>query len=509
MNNIRTTQQIQDTLSEIIRNTDSSISLEDGQYTKDIVVDVPSSEFRSVYVVLKYVSLIQSTTGIAELTNDVVFKSELATALDISATELTDVTTWDIPDTITNDVDALIYRTLNYLASNFNLTRTSATSARFVQRFYRVDNNGGGSLTVPLGTSVQTLDSSPFVYQTVTSSAQVPTLDSTVGLYYVEETVEAVETGTTYNVALSAIKQISPVISQATSTTNSTVALIAQDEETDSSLISRVDDAWAGRELNTITGYELFAKSYSGVLDSKTADPSQPDLYTRNSAGGADIYIKGVNLVQQPDQVEYVLGTDLYLLQFQPATSVVSVIGSTSGAITGATLSESGGGYDKSARALNYLDLSGASVVPTDGEILTVNYYYDKLIYDIQAGLEADANKVIDADVLSKQGTAVYIDMVLNVVTFSGDDPSTEINSMVSALLNGGTYDGITYVGYLLGENLDKSDVYTLVGDIDDIDRINNSLSTIERRTGTSGADTIVMIGNEYAVLGTVTITWS
>lgn len=505
--NIRTTQQIQNNIRDIIQSANSSVALEDGQIVKDIVIDAPSVELRNAYVIASYVRAIQSLDGIEELEDDDTFRTNLATALGVSNTELTEATTWTIPSTITNDIDALIYRDLNFLASNYNLTRTAATRARFIQRFYRADNNSSSPIQVPLSTSVQTLATTPLVFNTITSSSQSLTLNSINGLYYVEETIEASVAGASYNVALNSIRQISPVISQATTTTNTEIASSGADEESNSTLIQRIKDAWAGRELASITGLQNFVTSFSGISNSYVADPSD-DLFTRASAGGADIFILGRNLTQYSESHTYRSGTNRYLLQLQPVTSITSVIGSVSGTVTGFTLYESGGDYDKSARALNYLNLSSVSGL-FDGETLTVLSYYDKNVYDVQAALGADANRVIASDFLAKYSDIVYIDHILEVTTFSGQDPSDDINEILSSFYNGGTVDGTTYSAKNLGENIEKSDVINLITELSDIDSLDTDTLSIVRRTGDDGSDPIVIEGNEYARLGRIVLTWS
>jgi len=503
--NIRTTEQIQDAIVASIRNADPTIALEDGNIVKDIVVDAPSAEFRLAAVVNKFVVFIQSVDGIALLEQDATFKSELATALAISETELTEATTITVPSSITNDVDALIFDVINKLASNFNLTRTAATKARFIQRFFRQDDNSGSPITTALGATVQTIGTDPIVFATITSTARVPILDSVTGLFFVEETVEAEAAGANANVALGSVKQISPTIGTATTTSNTEIAATGQDDESNSSLLARIQDSWAGKELATVKGLDIFAKDFSGVIDSFVVDPSR-ELFVRSSAGGADVYIQGSNLSTDTQEIPFIIGTDLYLLQRQPATSITSVTGSISGVLPTSdfSLDEDTNSFAKSARALNNLDVSAATL--TDGEILTVVYRFDKLIFDLQAAIESEDNEVIAGDILFKQADEVLIDYTMDVATFSGQDPLAVITTQLSAFMNGGTVDGETFPGFVLSEDVQKSKAIDQILAVADVDSIDLDTLIIKRRTGDTGLDPIIIADNEFARLGTVTI---
>jgi len=503
--NIRTTEQIQQALVDSIRTADPTIALEDGNIVKDIVIDAPAAEFRLGYVVNKFVKFIQSVNGIALLEQDATFKSELATALAISETEITEATTITVPSTVTNDVDALIFDAINNLASNFNLTRTASSKARFIQQFFRQDNNSGSPITVPLGSTVQTIGTDPKVSTTITATAQIPTLDSVKGLFFTEETVEAELGGSSFNVAIGAIKQISPTISEATTTSNIEIAAIGQDNESNASLLDRIQASWAGKELSTVEGLSIFAKDFAGVIDAFVVDPSR-DLFTRSSAGGADVYIQGNDLINDTQVVPFIIGTNQYLLEKQPATSIISVTGSISGVLSTSEFSlvEDTNSFAKSARALNKLDVSAASL--TDGETLTVIYRYDKLIFDLQAAIETEANKVIAGDILFKQADQVLIDYTIDVETFSGQDPEAVITAQLSAFINGGTIGGVTYTGYVLSEDVKKTDSITQILLVEDVDSIDLDTLVIARRTGDTGLDPIVIADNEFARLGTITI---
>ena len=131
---------IRNRITTTIQSIDSTMDVQQGHTIKDIVVDAPGLEFKYAYVLLDYINTIKSLTGIEDLLDDTSFQEDIRVALDL--------------DTL-SDVLTLISSDLDDLVSNFGIVRTVAVTAKYMQRFYRSDNNGSVALTIPVGTTVK------------------------------------------------------------------------------------------------------------------------------------------------------------------------------------------------------------------------------------------------------------------------------------------------------------------------------------------------------------------
>lgn len=484
-------------IADEIKLINSSMDVQQGHVIKDVVVDAPGQEFRHAYVLVDYVNTIKSLDGILGILDDAGYKEDLRIALDLDTTE---------------DVDVLISSDLDDLASVMGVTRKAAVSAKYMQRFYRTDNNSGNPLTIPVGTTVKTADGS-VVATVLASAAQIPVLDTTTGLYYVEEVVTVTIAGSSGNVAIGALKQLSPQIIEASSTSNTVLLTGGVDEETDEALIDRIRIVRKGRNLQTESGLLSIAlgtaeDSPLSFQDALVVGPSNA-LMTRAYAGAVDIYTVGKNIQYVQERIYHSGGGTSYTLGYQPVESVISVDGSVSGALVFVTTLDTTSAVWGSTHAYTRIEVAGG----VDGEILTVTYRVDQAIIDAQRLMDSDEDFTIPgADILFRQGSMATIDISVQVFYFGArtqGNVEADIQSDLAAFFDGGTTsNNVAKTAKKLGENVDWSDVVAIITAVDDVDRIT--------LTGTNGirfyknsvrtySDPISIADNEYARLGTVT----
>jgi hypothetical protein len=494
-----TLKAIRDRMVSQLKTIDSLIDTQQGSPVKDIVVDSPSVEIRGNFVVLDYIMRTRNLDSFLNLLAEQDYLEDLRLALGFQTTD---------------EVIAMVESDLDDFADTFGITRIVARKALYLQRFYRNDNNSGAPVTIPLGTEVKTPDGLVSAV-TITSVGQVPIIEATTGLYYVEETAEATATGTDGNVALGTFTSMTPVLAQAISTSNVSLIQSGVDEESNGSLIERIKEARKGRNYPTTTGLRRLATgaldgSSLDFVDAKVIGPSDP-LMTRVLAGGVDIYVVGKSIVPYTEVIVYATGHTEYVLSVQPVETLSSVT-TSSGVLPYTFYSDVTGAFAGSTRALSSITLTSIGDL-ADGDAISVQYSYDGAIRDAQSLVSEGGEFHAPAmDALFRQARQAIIDVSLEVIQF-GDrtqaEVQTDVQSDLAAFFDGGTTSqGIVYTPRTIGEDIDVSDIIALIADISDVDRITLTGAkalVLEKNNVVVTESQIVMADYEYARLGTVT----
>lgn len=504
MGNIRDEKSqtaIETAIETVISETDATQDLTEGTVVKDIVVDAPATQFRDLYVLTDFVASLSNLSALLVILEDDSYLDDLETAL---------------PELTTTQIQAVIKSYIDGLASNYGITRTVARQAQYRQRFYRTDNNGGATVSIPVGTQVQNADGSIRAIVQV-STPQVPVLDSVggSGLYYVEETVVAVTTGSGGNTALNSLNRfVSAIPALATRTGNITLLVAGRDEENNADLVDRIRDSFRGRNINTVTGYSNILRADPlAFSDTKVVGPGNA-LMTRLATGGIDIYGIGSEPATISERQSYSSVQDMYLLSYQPVDSLLSVVGSVSGTINPAAyeLTTDTSAFAESARGRKAMSVLDPTAF-TNGEILTLTYTYDALIGAAQNQIESEDYDVPDADVLVKRATQVGLNLTLEIIytnTVAQATVRANLEADFAVFLAGGTTSrGIVRGAYDLGEDVDKSDILLVLGAVAGVDRIDLDTFVVKTVRGgvatTASTDPVPMDDNEYARAGTIT----
>lgn len=483
-----------------INTIDSTVDTQQGTPVKDIVIDGPATELRNNYVLEDYVNRIKNVDEFLDILDDDAYLEDMRVALGLT-------TVAEVKEMIETDLDDF--------ADTFGITRIVSRKALYVQRFYRPDDNSGSTISIPLGTEVKTPDGQVAAV-TITTVAQVPIIDATTGLYYVEETVEATTSGTDGNVSLGTLTTMTPQLSQANATSNISLIQAGIDEESNTSLVDRIKEARRGRNYPTESGLERLATgaledSTLSFVDAIVIGPTH-SLMVRAPAGAVDVYVVGKSIVSYEEVIRYDGINDTYVLGLQPVESATAAAGAVTGTLSMTFNSDVTGGFAGSTRAQNSITIDDTSPLVT-GEAITVSYTYDAAIRNAQ-DLVSDGGQfhAPAMDLLFRQAIQVSISIDLEVVQFgdrSQSDVQTDVEADLTAFLNGGTTsNNVLYSAKTIGEDIDRSDVIALVAAIDDVDRITltGTKAIVFEVDGVATEESPIPVAdNEYARLGTVT----
>ena len=231
-----------------------------------------------------------------------------------------------------------------------------------------------------------------------------------------EMIIKATEVGTSHNLSAGLIRVVSPSITGIVTCKNPSATSGGTNEESDLSLLSRVEDAATGRNLDTVNGYKSFIEAQTNVVEAYVADPID-DLMTRYPVGAVDIWTRVSSGTIDRTQVITGDGSETeFLLEYQPVQAYVSSTGV--GYPYTVTLSEdTTSGYAHSTQAQSKVVFASA---PAYGEEVTVTYRQYEDIYILQSLLDTDENRVAGGDVLVKRAQPVTIDIRMDLNVYSG-----------------------------------------------------------------------------------------
>jgi hypothetical protein len=134
---------------------------------------------------------------------------------------------------------------------------------------------------------------------------------------------------------------------------------------------------------------------------------------------------------------------------------------------------------------------------PKQGERITVEYRYNKLIGDLTELLED--NRVVTSDILIREATSIGVDVTVDVVPESGFNLSLVTlqqnvqNSIIDLLTS-----------EEMGTIVDSSDIIDVVYNNTGVDKV--TLLTFNLSGSTGVRSTITAEGNEYVASGTITV---
>lgn len=134
---------------------------------------------------------------------------------------------------------------------------------------------------------------------------------------------------------------------------------------------------------------------------------------------------------------------------------------------------------------------------PKEGERITINYEYNKLIVDATEAIEDI--RPITADVLVKAAIEVEIDVIAYIVVTSDYEEKQEtvkqdVSDNISSILNSEE----------LGTTIDASDIVDSIYNVAGVDRVRITKMNRANQTGTK--ESITVEGNEYISPGTISV---
>lgn len=440
------------------------ISTRSGTVVKDVVIDSPAQEFESAYTEIDNVALLSSLQNYASFTTD----------------------------------------QLNSVASDYGLTRLLGTKATgtIVFRFKALTD-----VNIPFNTRLSTAASTGvasvefITSQTViVSSANLPNYYNYLTSFYeVSVPIESSNIGASNNVAAGTITTVLSSISNLDSITNYLPTVNGTDDETNSSLSSRVQTKRLGNNIGTASGYETTVIADNRVLDSIVVGPNDTEMVRNEFGGSIDIYVLGTDLVQVSEAHTWNNTISEIVLNNQPIPTggIVSVTGALTGLLTLTTdyaftkdigvLANSSASSDK----ISFTAVGIPKLVAGGTQDITVVYSYNSLITDLQATLNIDTSHITASDVLIREANEILVNIYADVSTLSGYDKATIQAEIETAL-------GTTINAFKLNTDLQPSDVVAIIAGVTGVDKV--GLTTLQPNTD------VIANKTQYLRVGTITI---
>ena len=274
------------------------------------------------------------------------------------------------------------------------------------------------------------------------------------------------------------------------------------DQESNQSLANRIITKKLGNNIGTLTGYMSTVLADNRVIDAVAAGPNDPEMKRNQYGGSVDVYVLGTEIAQAQDVVISNLGQREFILLSQPSLNpsgsnfpIVSIAGSVAGTLT-MTLDynfvKDTGLLANSVSAQDKVVLTTTGLAKiTSGETITANYYYDKLINDLQLVVDADVSHITASDVLIREATEIPVNVTMDISISSGYDFTTVQSGVITAITN--SLDALK-----LDSDLQRSDLVQIAYTVSGVDKVN--LTTLIPLVDTIANKT------QYLRAGTITV---
>ena len=324
-------------------------------------------------------------------------------------------------------------------------------------------------IIIPVGTIVQgkaDTSSTAIAYVTTQSGSITSSspLNPNTGYYEVTLSIEAVTPGTSGNLGIGYINQLSTSISNVTSVYNKNALTNGKDTETTQSLLQRVLLKIQGRNLNTKQGLKSWTLEHSYVDQCLVIDPN--DEYSIRGPGGVDVYTKGRTAISYTQEVDQI--TNSIVLEKQPVVYdpngasdqiIVVIAGQSydlnSGIFTFVKDTETI--YQNSNKAKDMIAFTTEGLLQLQNvSSYTITYSYNALIEELQNDIESEENALLTGDVLFRDTNMVSVQMEFGIVVFNGYNKATVINDVKNNI-------EIFVNNMSLDEDLRQSDIVNIV----------------------------------------------
>lgn len=443
---IRTIGQVISDAITFIQSKIPSLSLLTGTVARDVVVESPAQEFALNWNELDRVQRQQTLT----------------------------------------DASAYTDEELTLLASSLGLTRSPGVTATGSVTF-RVANFTAGSndIVIPIGTAVSTsgglsnnnvVSFNTTVEKTFSAINANTYLNVATGFYELDVPVQAANPGVEGNVGAGAITTLINTISGVNSIVNILPTSGGSDEETNESLLARIQTKLMGTAAGTTNGILSLINSNTSVTSSLLIRPGDEELVRDQYGNAADVLIIGETLSSFPEVRNFSPGVVEYILTQQPLTTSTDPVESI---ITGVS---NGNSFDfirdvhfkvvldntsltrGSTRAQAKIVFLG-SPFPDASTPFTVNYTINSLVGELQSTLDADSNKIIGTDILVREAVKVLVRVSAFITIYPGytkTDVVTTATDNVANYLNSST----------LNQSVDESDIIAVIANTPGVDSV-------------------------------------
>lgn len=441
-------------------------------------------------------------TKAGTFTRDVVIDPH-ADALDNFYAELDVISKGQSPDLASAD-------DLVKLAENLQLEQKAAVRATDVVTFY---NRTGVTATIPAGTLVSSkpgaeVGAQQFVTLQTVIISDPGSFNADSGQWETTAPIRASVGGSQANVDAGAISVMITPIENVAGCFNENTITTGEDQETIFSLTQRVKSILMGNNIGTKDGYYEQVMVNLNVTDALVIEAGS-EYAERATFGAVDVLIRGGVTAQAIDEFTYHAGSMYHIFTYQPVhlftvSGSFTAVGSITGNLVEGThyaIVKDSSVYAGSVRGRDQFYYTGGL---TDGETITITYTYNSLIPTLQASVEGDSAKIVCADVLIKEAKVRLIDVTATIELFAGYDLTDVITRAETAVTN-------ALNDYLIGQEVQQSDIIALLAVIEGVDDILIPLTKFEENSSTGSITqdsdgNLVIPWDSYVQSGTVTI---
>jgi len=422
------------------------------------------------------------------------------------------------------DATLLLPTDLDQIGTNYGLTRLPGTAATGTITFrVRTYTTSSPIITVLAGTTVSTLatSQSPAVsFATTAGVTFTPSLapsyfNPASGFYEQSTTIACQTIGSVGNVGAQVITSLVSSVSGIDAVTNNTATTGGTDVESNTAFATRIQIKLSGNNVGTPNGIISLVNTNPSVQQAIIVGPNDPEMQRDQFGGSVDVYIKGQILTTVSDISQYLTaGSQIFILNHQPALSVSSVVGvvsSVSGHVfipgTDYNFVENPNTlFAGSTAAASYIEWIPSGTKPDNATNFTITYVYDSLIESLQALFNNNNNHIVASDVLVREAIQALINVNAFVIILPGFVPAT-----VAANVQTNLTVFINALG--LGAVIDLSDLVVVIEGTPGVDQVDISTLTLQSVEGittvTIPPGQRISIGkNAYTVANSLVITF-
>jgi len=335
--------------------------------------------------------------------------------------------------------------------ANYGSTPGGGSKSQVIQYFMRT-TRPTVDVTIPAGSLVSNSDGS-LVYSVVTGGTIYASSASTFqnptrGTYEIGLLVQAVGAGSEYSLAPYRIQTLITPIPGIDSTENRTTSSVGQAAEAVASQETRLKTSLLGINLGSAGGIssKILNALPDQVSDVSVIEPFAQEFTRVVSTPALDIYVIGTLLEATSETIIATGGQTLIPLSNVPAASLTSVTVNGS-SISGATLiPDTSPETGKSVRALDQVELS---VPLISGEVVVLNYTYNKVPQNVQTQVFSSGEGFLfNTDILVRYPDEIGISVIGEIRVLPSFDVIEVQNNVTSYFETLFTFTSFTEVIY-------------------------------------------------------------
>jgi uncharacterized phage protein gp47/JayE len=473
--------QVYNDLKNLILQERSDLNVLPKSVVSDVFLVPAATEWTKLNILISFVSGLQSFESIVNMLADATFLDSVAEALGVTV----------------EDVKAIITGALDQLATNYNKTRKAAVTATGVVNFYRPDPVPSAQLSNVIATGTEVYTNTGVNYRVTSDVPYTNTYyDPNYNSYMLDAPVLSQTPGSLGNTTEFTIINLRSALVGFANVTNKLSVTNGLDEESNEDFAARLKTEISGNNWGTPNGIKsTLLQNFAQLSDVLVVGAGDPIMLRDNSWGGRpDVYLLEKNWQLYSVVMTY-NGEQLTYINSKRPVSANHSITSSEGEFT--FFSDVASLDAGSTRSKDYVIWTVKPVGPYPKDI-TLTYFYDKNIDDIQAFLNQDDYNT-GADILVRQSTEIPVDIFFELIIFPGYTFATVTDNIRTVL--------VAYVDSLrLGESLEQSDVINQIYTVSGVDRVVLPMSKFNKTSLNGAADRVIANKNAYIRLSTLSI---